>query len=88
MKPNVYVQNSNNKRPNFILTGLIKYEEGDYGGNFANYFPFTLSAETDFDIRVVRDVNSDSPGIRLYIYAGGSWYYVGLTEVIMEPQAT
>ena len=81
MKPTVHAQNVKDKEPNLILAGLIGYDVDDYGGNFANYTPPTPT-ETDFDIRVVEDTNSTNPGKRLYIYAGGFWYYVDLTKFV------
>jgi len=78
MKPNVHAQNTESRKPNLVLSGLIGYDESDYGGGFANYTPPTPT-ETDFDIRVVKDTNDTTPGKRLYIYAGGAWHYVDLT---------
>ncbi len=77
MRPTAYVQNTKEKEPNLILSGLIGYDESDYGEEFANYSP-TLPAETDFDIRIVRNTNAKTPGKRLYIYANGIWHYLNL----------
>ena len=79
MRPTAYAQNAREKEPNLILSGLIGYDESDYGEEFANYSP-TLPAETDFDIRVVRNTNAKTPGKRLYIYANGVWHYLNLSK--------
>lgn len=77
MKPNAYAQHASNAKPNMIISGLVAYEAGDYGGGFANYTPPEVK-DVDFDIRVVEDTNATTPGKRLYIYAGGKWSYVDL----------
>jgi len=76
MGGNLVFQNSKEKKPNAIASGLIAYDSGDFGGGFASYTP--PSPQSDFDIRVVEDTNSTTPGKRLYIYAGGKWNYIDM----------
>jgi len=77
MGSNLVFQNSKESKPNAVASGLIAYDSGDFGGGFASYVP-PPPPPHDFDIRVVEDTNSTTPGKRLYIFVGGKWHYINM----------
>jgi len=72
-----------NKRvyvPEYIKSGagiITKMFSANYGGNFSNFSP---PSGNGGQLIVVHDSNASAPGARLYVFAGGKWWYVNLTQ--------
>jgi len=54
----------------------LRRDAGDYGGGFSSYTP---PSGREGAMLVAEDTNSGSPGVRLYVYSGGTWRYVNLS---------
>ena len=78
----IKAQHIEKTHPNAVIDGFIAVDKDDYGGNFANYSPDT--PETELEVRLAIDTNSNKPGKRLYIYKDETWYYTPISEAGRE----